>query len=154
MNPISNDRDAKSGSRGRKASVIIVRPRSGPHMTVLPYLPSPSVGLILPRTYNPNARETDVCGSCNRLCTRTLEKYTSAGLRACMTSTISGPQPEATQDNTKNTQPVPGQKLTFLTHAGMQPRPTGLKAGTLQITPRRRAMAVQCIKLYLLQGDS
>ena len=43
-----------------------------------------------------------------------------------------------TEQNTKNTHPIPGQKLKFLTPPGIEPGPPGWKAETLPITPRRR----------------
>ena len=49
---------------------------------------------------------------------------------------MSGPPPKTTQ--TKNTHPIPGQKLKFLTPQGIKLGPAGWKAGTLPPTPRRR----------------
>ena len=43
-----------------------------------------------------------------------------------------------TGQNTKDTHPIPGQKLKFLTPPGIEPGPPGWKAGTLPTTPRRR----------------
>ena len=39
----------------------------------------------------------------NRLWTRTLDKYTRAGLHECLVSKMSGPPPEITQDVTQRT---------------------------------------------------
>ena len=50
-----------------------------------------------------------------------------------------------TGQNTKDTHPIPGQELKFLTPPGIEPGPPGWKAGTLPTTPRRQ------IRLYLLQ---
>ena len=43
-----------------------------------------------------------------------------------------------TGQNTKNTHPITGQKLKFLTPPGIEPGLPGWKAGTLPTTPRRR----------------
>ena len=43
-----------------------------------------------------------------------------------------------TGENTKDTHPIPGQKLKFLTPPGIEPDPLGWKTGTLPTTPRRR----------------
>ena len=43
-----------------------------------------------------------------------------------------------TGQNTKDTHPIPGQKLKFLNPPEIEPGPPGWKAGTVQITPRRR----------------
>ena len=43
-----------------------------------------------------------------------------------------------TGQNTKDTHPIPGQKLKFLTPPGIEPGRPGWKAGTLPTTPRRR----------------
>ena len=43
-----------------------------------------------------------------------------------------------TWQNTKDTHPIPGQKLKFLTTPGIEPGPQGWKAGALPSTPRRR----------------
>ena len=79
-----------------------------------------------PGMYNPNARGSDACRGNNSLWTRTLDRYMRASLPECVVSTVSGPQP-------KTTHPIPGQKLKFLTHPGIEPGPPGVKA-----TPRRR----------------
>ena len=77
------------------------------------YLPSPNAGLAPQETYNANARGTDNCRGSNRLCTRTLDRYTRAGLPECVVSTISGSPPKITQVRThaKDTCLVPGNKL-------------------------------------------
>ena len=56
-----------------------------------------------------------------------------------MVNTMSGHPPKTTQDRTqtKDTHPIPGQKLKFLTPPGIEPGPPGWKAGTLPATPRR-----------------
>ena len=63
-----------------------------------------------------------------------------AGLPECMVSTMSGPPPKTTQDRTlsKDTHPIPGQKLKFRTPPEIEPGPPGWKAGTLPTTPWRR----------------
>ena len=103
------------------------------------YLPSPNLGLTPPGTYNPNAHWSDACRVSNSLWTRTLDRYTMAGLPECVISTMRWPPPEATQDRTqtKDTHPIPGQILKFLTPPGFEPGPPGWKAGTLPATPRR-----------------
>ena len=96
------------------------------------------------RTYNPNSRGSDACRGSSRLWTRTLDRYTRAGLPGCVISTMSGPPPETTQNRiqTNNTHPVPGQKLKFLTPPEIEPGPPGWKAGTLPTTSRRRTLQV------------
>ena len=81
------------------------------------YLPSPNRGLTPPGTYNPNAHGSDVCRGSNSLWTRTLDIYTTAGLHECVISITSGSPPETTQDRTqtKDTHPIPGQKVNFPT---------------------------------------
>ena len=104
------------------------------------YLPSPNLGLTPPGNYKPNARGSDACRGSNSLWTRTLDRYTRAGLPESVVSAMSGPPPKTTQDRirTKNTHPIPRQKLKFLTPPGIEPGPPGWKAGTLPTTPRRR----------------
>ena len=103
------------------------------------YLPSPNLGLTPPGTYNPNARGWDACRGSNSLWTRTLDRYARVGLPECVVSTISGPPPETTQyrTQTKDTHPILGQKLKFLTPPGIELGPSGWKAGTLPTMPRR-----------------
>ena len=50
------------------------------------------------------------------------------------------PLPETTKDRTptKDTLPIPGQKLKFLIPPRIKPGPPDWKAGTLPTTPRRR----------------
>ena len=49
---------------------------------------------------------------------------TRAGLPECAVSKMSGPPPNTTQDRTqtKDTHPIPGQKLKFLSPAGNRTR--------------------------------
>ena len=54
-----------------------------------------------PETYHPNNCGSDACRGSNSLWTRTLDRYTRAGLPECVVSTMSGPPPETTQDKTK-----------------------------------------------------
>ena len=70
-------------------------------------------------------------GGSNSLWTRTLDRHTRAGLPECVCSTMSGPPPETIQDRTqtKDTHPIPGEKLKFLTQPGIEPGPLGWKAG-------------------------
>ena len=49
-----------------------------------------------PGTYNPNARGSDACRRSNSLWTRTLDRYTRAGLPEYVVSTMSGPPPKTT----------------------------------------------------------
>ena len=102
--------------------------------------PPPNLGLKPPRTYNPNAHGSDACRGSNSLWTATLDRYKRAGLPECAVSTMSGPPPETTQDitQTKDTHPIPGQKLKFLTQLGNEPGLSGWKAGTLPTMPRGR----------------
>ena len=92
------------------------------------------------RTYKPNSRGSDVCRGSNSLWARTLDRYTRAGLPECQVSTMAGPPPETTKDRTqtKDTHPLPGQKLKFLTPPGIEPGSLGWKAGTLTTMPQRR----------------
>ena len=92
----------------------------------LVYLSSTNLGLTPPGTYNRNASVSDAYRGSNSLGTRTLDRYTRAGLPECVVSTMSGPPPE-----TKDTHSIPGNKLKFLT-------PPGKKPGTLSTTPRQR----------------
>ena len=77
------------------------------------YLPSPNLGLTPLRTYKLNARGSDACRGSNSLWTRTLDRYTRTGLPECVVSKMSGPPPKTAQDGTqtKDTHPIPGQKL-------------------------------------------
>ena len=90
------------------------------------YLHSPNLGLTPPGTYKPNAR---TCRGCNSLWTRTPDRYTRAGLPECVLSTMSGPPPKTTQDRTqiKDTHPIPGQILKFLTPPGNPTRAAELE---------------------------
>ena len=104
------------------------------------YLHSPNQGLTPPGTYNPNVCGSDACRGSNYLWTRTLDRYTRAGLPECVVSTMSGPPPKTSQDRTqtKGTHPIPGYELKFLIPPGIEPGPPGWKAGTVPTTPRRR----------------
>ena len=64
----------------------------------------------IPRDLQPKIRGSDACRGSNRLWTRTLDRYTSAGQPESVVSTISGPLPETTKDRTQinDTHPVPG----------------------------------------------
>ena len=106
---------------------------------------SPNLGLTPPGTYNPNAHGSDACRGSNSLWTRTLDRYTWAGLPECVVSTMSGSPPKTThiRTQTKVTHPIPGQKLKYLTPSGIEPGPPGWKAGTLPTTPQRRIKNVK-----------
>ena len=108
-------------------------------LLLLVFLPSPNLGLTPPGTNNPNARGSDAFRRNNCLWTRTLDRYTRAGLPECVVSTLSWPPPETTQDRTqtKDMHPNPGQKLKFLTSSGTEYEPPGWKAGTLPTTTNR-----------------
>ena len=113
----------------------------GPHWAVVPLMMMMmNLGLTPPGTYNLNARGSDACRGSNSLWTRTLYRYTRAGLHECMVSTMSVPPPKTIQDReqTKDTHPIPGHKLKFLTPPGIELEPPDWKAGTLPTTPRRR----------------
>ena len=73
-------------------------------------LPSPNLGLTPPGTYNLNTRGSDACRGSSCLWTRTLDRYTRAGLPECVVSTMSRPPPETSQDRTqtKDIHPTPG----------------------------------------------
>ena len=104
------------------------------------YLPSPNLGFTPPGIYKPNAPGSDACRGSNSIWTRTLDRYTRAGLPECVVSTMSGPPAKTTQDRTqtKDTHPIPGQKLKCMTPPGIESGPPGWKAGTLPTTPRQR----------------
>ena len=91
------------------------------------YLPTPNLGLTPPGTYKPNARGSDACRGSNSPWIRTLDRYTRAGLPECVVSAMSGPPPKTTQDRTqtKDTHPIPGEKLKILTPPGIEPGPPG-----------------------------
>ena len=67
----------------------------------------------------------------HRLWMGTLDRHTRAGLPECVVSTMSGPPPKTAQDRTqtKNTYPIPGQKLKFPTPPGIETGLPGWKAG-------------------------
>ena len=81
---------------------------------------------------------------------RTLDRYTRAGLPECVVSTMSGPPPKTTQDRTqtKDTHPIPGQKLKFLIPPGIEPGLSGWKAGTLPTTPRQRMSTIPATFIF------
>ena len=99
----------------------------------------PNLGLTPYGTYNSNAHGSDACRGSNSLWTRTLDRYTRAGLPECVVSTMSGPPPETTHERTqtKDTHSIPGQKFKFLTSPGIEPGSPGWKAGILPTTSRR-----------------
>ena len=94
---------------------------------------SPQSTTYTPGTYNPNARGSDACRGSNSLWTRTLDRHTMCGQHNVRVSAE-----DNTGQNTKDTHPIPGYKLKFLTPQGIEPGPPGWKAGTLPTTPRRR----------------
>ena len=63
----------------------------------------PQCRTYTPGTYNPNAHGSDTYTRSNRLWTRTLDRYTRAGLPECVVSRMSGPLPKKTQDRTQST---------------------------------------------------
>ena len=71
-----------------------------------------------PGTYNPNARGSDACRGSNCLWTRTLDRYTRAGLLECVVSTMLGPLPETTQDRKTKDTPSPRIKIKISDLAG------------------------------------
>ena len=80
------------------------------------------------RTYKPNARGSDACRGSKSLWTRTLDRYTRAGLPECVISTMSGPPPKTKQDRTQRTHsPNPGTEIKIPDHAGNRTRAAGLK---------------------------
>ena len=102
------------------------------------YLSSPNLGLTAPGTYNPYAHGSDACRGSNCLWTRTLYRYTRAGLPECVVSTMSGPPPKTAQYRTptKDTpNPRIGNKIPD--PPGIEPGSPGWKAGTVTTTPRR-----------------
>ena len=109
----------------------------------VPLLRARGLGLTPPGTYKPNVRGSNACRGSNSVWTRTLDRYTRAGLPNCVFSTMSGPPPKTTQDRTqtKDRHPIPGQKLKCLIPPGIEPGSPGWKAGTLPTTPRRRVFS-------------
>ena len=92
------------------------------------YLPSPNLGLTSPGTYNPNARGSNACRGSNSLWTRTLDRYTRAGLPECVSSTMSGPPPKTTQDRTQRTHtPNPRTEIEIPDPAGNRTQAAGLE---------------------------
>ena len=75
-----------------------------------------------PGTYNPNA-----CRRSNSLWTKTLDRYTGAGLPECVVSTISGPSPEITQHRTQRTHTQSQEEIKIPEPAGNRTRATGLE---------------------------
>ena len=71
--------------------------------------PMPLRCTLTPRTYNPIALESDACRRSNRLWNRTLFRYTRAGLRGCVVSTISVPLPQTIQDSSQTNDIHPAQ---------------------------------------------
>ena len=65
-------------------------------------------------------------------------------------STMSIPPPKTKQGRTqtKDTHPIPGQKLKFMTAPGIEPRPPVWKAETLLTTPWRRIKSPPGIKFF------
>ena len=92
------------------------------------YLPSPIQDLHPPGLRTQMSVGQMPVGVSNCLWTRTLDRYTRAGLLECVVSKISGPPPVTAQDRTQRTYPIPGQE--------MDPGPQGSKAGTLPTTRR------------------
>ena len=93
------------------------------------YLPSPTLGLTRPGTYNPNARGSDACRGSHCLLTRTLDRYTRACLPECVVSTMSGPSPKTnTGRNTeKGHTPNPRTEIKIPDAAGNRTRAAGLE---------------------------
>ena len=77
------------------------------------YLPFPNLGLRpTPHgIYKPNARRSDACRGSNSLWTRTLDRYTKAGLPECVVSTMSGPPPETAQERTQDKGHTPNHRI-------------------------------------------
>ena len=100
------------------------------------YIPSPKLGLTPPGTYNPNARESDAWRGSNSLWTRTLDRYTRAGLPEYVVSTMLGPSPKTTQDTNKGY--TPRTEIKIPDPSRNRTRPPGWKAGSSPTTPRRR----------------
>ena len=89
------------------------------------YLPSHNLGLTPPGNYKPNARGSDACRGNNSLWTKTLDRYTRAGLPECVVSTMSGPPPKTTQDRTQRYTPNPRTEIKIPDHAGNRTRAAG-----------------------------
>ena len=90
----------------------------------------PQCRIYTPRDLQPKCPWVRCLRGSNSLWTRTLDRYTRAGLPECVVSTMSGRPPETAQ-NTKDTHPIPGWELKFQTPPGVEPWPPGWKAGTL-----------------------
>ena len=85
----------------------------------------------------------------NSLGTRTLDRYMRVGLHECVLSTMSWSPPETTQDRTqtKDIQPIPGEKLKFLTPPGIEP---GLRVGRQGLyRPRHGDGLIFLLSLYI-----
>ena len=99
-------------------------------LLIFAYLLSPNLGLTPPRDLQAKFPWVSACSGSNSFWTRTLDCVHKGGLPECVVSTMSVPPPKTTQDRTqtKDTHPIPGQKLKFLTPPGIGPRPPGWKA--------------------------
>ena len=61
---------------------------------------------------------------------------------------------DSTGQNTKDTHPIPGEELKFLTPPGIEPGPPGWKAGTLPTTPRRRIKSRTRVRKSRYRGET
>ena len=85
--------------------------------------------------HKPTARGSDACRGSNSLWTRTLGRYTRAGLPECVVSTMSAPPPKATHERThKGHTPNPRTEINIPDPAGNRTRAAGLE-GTVLTTP-------------------
>ena len=92
------------------------------------YLPSTNLGLTSPGTYKPNARRSEALRGSNSLWTRTLDRYTRAGLPECVVNTMSGPPPKTKQDRTQRTHTLkPRTEIKIPDLAGNRTRAAGLE---------------------------
>ena len=73
-----------------------------------------------PRDLQSKCPGSDACRGGNSLQTRTLDRYTSAGLPECVVSTMSGPPPKTGQNTDKGHTPNPAGNRTWV--AGLEGR--------------------------------
>ena len=83
-----------------------------------------NVGITPPGDYNPNARWLDAHGNTDH---GTLDQIHKDGLPEFVDIASAR---DNTGQNTKDTHPIPGQKLKFLTPPGVEPGSPGCEVGT------------------------
>ena len=113
------------------------------------YLPSPNLGLTPPRLTTQMPVGQLPVGGATVFGPEHWTDTQGRGLPECVVRTMSGPPSETTQDKTqtKDTYPIPEQKLKFLTPPRIEHGPPLWKAGPL-LTILRRRTRNQLIRSY------